>query len=156
VVVARPAAPPTPTDRVPRSPERPDGPQARPPQLRPQPRPAGMPQRNTPPAAPVRPAVPPRKTAPVRVASVRTLNTEGVGEDSAWAQMRREEREQRQAQARLDAQTRATRAADRRDHRLFAGGRALGRAMVLREVLGPPLALRGSAAPDPGNAPTYW
>ena len=156
VVVARPAAPPPAQDRVPRSPERPNSPPVRQPQGRPQPRPVGMPQRITPPVAPVRPAVPPRRMAPVPAASARTRQMDGGQDESAWAQTRREEREQRQAQARREVQARATRAADRRDHRLFAGGGALGRAMVLREVLGPPMALRGSAAQDPRNAPSYW
>lgn len=154
VVVARPAPPSAPPDRVPRSPGRPDGPTVRQPQARPQPRPA--PQRPPSPAAPVRPAVPPRRTPPIPTAPVQRRQAAVEQDESAWVQTRREEREQRQAHARREVQARATRAANRRDARLFAGGRALGRAMVLREVLGPPLALRGSAAPDPGNAPSYW
>jgi len=157
VVVARPAAPPAPPNRVPRNPERPNSPPVRQPQGRPQPRPVGMPRQGTSPVAPVRPAVPPRGMAPVPAMAAQMRVAGGRPDETARAQTRRsEEREQRQAQARREVQVRAIRAADQRNHRLFAGGRALGRAIVLREVLGPPLGLRNSPAPDSRNAPTYW
>lgn len=150
VVVARPA----PAEPAPRqAPRRQETP---PPVVRPMRQ--EQPQR---PAAPRPPVSVPARKIPVqtvsaaRQAAARRAEQESAPDEAAWARMRAEERRLRQM-AEANRQKAATVAATRRQSaRVFGGAGTLRRGIILREVLGPPLALRETQGRN-DSTPQYW
>lgn len=146
VVVARPAPAPR---------QEPRRQEATPPVVRPMRQ--EQPQRPAAPRPPV--SVPARRipvqTAPARQTAARRAEQESASDESVWARMRAEERRLRQM-AEANRQKAASIAATRRQsERLFGGAGNLRRGIILREVLGPPLALRETQGRE-DSTPQYW
>ncbi len=111
------------------------------------------------PAGPRPPVSVPARKVPVQAAptrqAARRAEQEGASDESVWARMRAEERRLRQL-AEANRQKAATVAATKRQsERVFGGAGNLRRGIIIREVLGPPLALRQNNRRD-DSAPQYW